>query len=119
MQETSPQKLDTVKVNARLKAKAEVVFEQIGMNASEAINIFFAQVANSRGLPFKPQMEDDLDEMEYLPGIEEQDFYCATKEEVDAKLKEAEEELASGAELLDGFAVFEEFRKELSGKYGK
>jgi DNA-damage-inducible protein J len=40
------------RVDSKLKAQAEGVLEQLGLNASEAIRLFYRQVALRRGLPF-------------------------------------------------------------------
>ena len=36
-----------------LKAAAEKIFHQLGLSCSEAINLFFAQVALRKGVPFE------------------------------------------------------------------
>ena len=48
---------DTVqaRIDAKLKAEAEAVFNSIGLKTSEAIRLFFQQSVNSGGLPFRPQ----------------------------------------------------------------
>ena len=40
------------RVDAKLKAKAEGVLNKLGLNASDAIRIFYKQVALRKGLPF-------------------------------------------------------------------
>ena len=47
-------KTETIRarVDAELKAEAEGVLEQLGLNASEAIRLFYRQVAMRKGLPF-------------------------------------------------------------------
>ncbi len=47
-------KTETIRarVDAKLKAEAEGVLEQLGLNASEAIRLFYRQVAMRKGLPF-------------------------------------------------------------------
>ena len=40
------------RVDAKLKAQAEGVLEKLGLNASEAIRLFYRQVALQKGLPF-------------------------------------------------------------------
>jgi DNA-damage-inducible protein J len=46
----------TASINARIeptiKAKAETIFAAIGISASDAIGLFYRQVAFRRGLPF-------------------------------------------------------------------
>jgi DNA-damage-inducible protein J len=47
----------TASINARIepgiKAKAETIFAAIGISASDAIGMFYRQVAFKRGLPFE------------------------------------------------------------------
>ena len=54
----------TATVNTRiepdLKAKAESVFDAIGLNASSAISLFYQQVVYSRGLPFDVCVPNDV-----------------------------------------------------------
>jgi DNA-damage-inducible protein J len=47
-------KTETIRarVDAKLKAQAEGVLEKLGLNASEAIRLFYRQVALRKGLPF-------------------------------------------------------------------
>lgn len=47
-------KTETIRarVDAKLKAQAEGVLEKLGLNASEAIRLFYKQVAMRKGLPF-------------------------------------------------------------------
>lgn len=39
-------------MDSKLKAEAEGVLEALGLNASEAIRLFYTQVALRKGLPF-------------------------------------------------------------------
>lgn len=41
-----------VRVEPELKRKVEEVLEELGMSATEAITLFYTQVAMQRGLPF-------------------------------------------------------------------
>ena len=47
-------KTETIRarVDAKLKAQAERVLEKLGLNASDAIRLFYKQVALQKGLPF-------------------------------------------------------------------
>jgi DNA-damage-inducible protein J len=47
-------KTETVRarVDAKLKADAEAVLDKLGLTASEAIRLFYRQVALRKGLPF-------------------------------------------------------------------
>ncbi len=41
------------RVDPALKAQAEAIFEAVGLNASDAIRLFYSQVALHQGLPFE------------------------------------------------------------------
>jgi addiction module RelB/DinJ family antitoxin len=90
-------KLDANQINPKLKTKADKIFKEVGLTAEQAVNVFFAKVADAQCIPFElmPQMISD----EYI--IE--------------KLKEAEKSVADGAEFLDGWQVLQ----ELGAEYGK
>jgi len=47
-------KTETIRarVEAKLKADAEAVLDELGLTASDAIRLFYEQVALRRGLPF-------------------------------------------------------------------
>ena len=47
-------KTETIRarVDAKLKARAEGVLEKLGLNASDAILLFYRQIALQKGLPF-------------------------------------------------------------------
>jgi DNA-damage-inducible protein J len=40
------------RTDSRLKEKVEEIFDELGLNATSAINIFYRQVLLSHGLPF-------------------------------------------------------------------
>ena len=44
------------RVDAKLKAQAEGVLNKLGLNASEAIRMFYRQVALQKGLPFEVKL---------------------------------------------------------------
>ena len=46
------------RVEPGLKAKAEGIFGQLGLSASDAIRIFYTQVALTNGMPFEVRMPD-------------------------------------------------------------
>jgi len=48
-----------VRVDNTTKKQAEAVFTALGMNMSTAINIFLAQVARSRAIPFALELGGD------------------------------------------------------------
>jgi DNA-damage-inducible protein J len=48
-----------VRVDSATKKQAEAVFAALGMNMSTGINIFLAQVARSRAIPFVLELSGD------------------------------------------------------------
>ena len=48
-----------VRVDSATKKQAEAVFAALGMNMSTGINIFLAQVARSRAIPFALELSGD------------------------------------------------------------
>jgi DNA-damage-inducible protein J len=48
-----------VRVDITTKKQAEAVFNALGMNMSTGINIFLAQVARLRAIPFALELSDD------------------------------------------------------------
>jgi addiction module RelB/DinJ family antitoxin len=48
-----------VRVDNTVKKQAEAVFTALGMNMSTGINIFLAQVARSRAIPFALELGSD------------------------------------------------------------
>lgn len=64
------------RVEPEIKAEAEAILAQLGISASNGINMFYRQIILWRGLPFRPSVPASrpisLDEM--------------TKEEFDAKM---------------------------------
>lgn len=49
-----------VRLDDKLKRKAEDIFKKIGIDTPTAIRIFFAKVADVGGIPFILQVPDDM-----------------------------------------------------------
>jgi DNA-damage-inducible protein J len=96
MNSSSARKLDTVKVNPKLRKEAETVFNNVGLTLDQAVNVFLTKSINSNGMPF--ELKEPL----------------TYKQWVTKKLKEAENDILNGVEPLDGEAVM----TELGAKYG-
>ena len=41
------------RIRPKLKAQAEAIFRRLGLNATQAITLFYSQVEMRRGLPFE------------------------------------------------------------------
>lgn len=71
-----------LRVTQELKANAEIVFEQIGMNMSEALRIFLNQCVNDRGLPFAPHAKIPNNEtLESFRQVEKGEYEVFTLDE--------------------------------------
>lgn len=46
-----------IRTNAEIKANAEKIFEQLGLNMSSAVNIFLRQAIRQGGLPFEVKLD--------------------------------------------------------------
>lgn len=46
-----------VRIDENVKREAENIFEQLGLNASTAINIFYKQVIRTKSIPFELKLE--------------------------------------------------------------
>lgn len=50
----------TVRIKPEIKKKAESVLESLGVTPSEAVTIFYSQIALRQGLPFPVEIPNDL-----------------------------------------------------------
>ena len=59
-----PTKSTTVRarIEPKLKKETELIFEELGINTTEAIRIFFKQVKLQRGLPFEMKIPNEITE---------------------------------------------------------
>lgn len=59
-----PTKTTTVRarLEPKLKKETELIFEELGINTTEAIRIFFKQVKLQRGLPFEMKVPNEITE---------------------------------------------------------
>ena len=48
------------RTQAELKTEVEVIFKELGLSVTEAINLFFTQVKLHRGLPFEVKIPNDI-----------------------------------------------------------
>lgn len=46
----------TVKVDPRLNAEVEEIFQELGITRTEAIDLFYHQIQRYHGLPFEPEI---------------------------------------------------------------
>lgn len=47
------------RVDSKLKKDVEEIFEQLGINTSQAINIFLKKVKSENGIPFELKIPND------------------------------------------------------------
>ena len=50
------------RLEPKLKQETELIFEELGINTTEAIRIFFKQVKLQRGLPFEMKIPNEITE---------------------------------------------------------
>ena len=88
-----------VRVNGEIKKQAEEVFAKLGISLSDAVNMFLAQSALSRGLPFRPEIPDSAPES----------VIVNSEEELAERLERAERDVAEGR-VYPAKEVFERMR---------
>ena len=52
----------TIRVNKEVKAQAQQLFSELGLDMSTAINVFLRMAINRRGLPFDVAVEEPNEE---------------------------------------------------------
>jgi DNA-damage-inducible protein J len=62
------------RVEPELKRKAEEVLKALGLNASEAITLFYRQVALRRGLPFEIKLPNQTTRAAMRDALEDKDL---------------------------------------------
>ena len=55
----SPAKLQ-IRIDSALKQAAEEVFQEIGLDATTAVRLFYAKVAQTRSIPFRLQADPEF-----------------------------------------------------------
>lgn len=45
-----------VRIDPKIKAKAEKIFKRLGMSHSDAVRIFYSQAVEEKGMPFVPHI---------------------------------------------------------------
>jgi DNA-damage-inducible protein J len=63
-----------VRVEPELKREAEAVLKALGLNASEAITLFYRQVALRRGLPFEIKLPNKMTRAAIRDALEGKDL---------------------------------------------
>ena len=56
------------RIDPKRKARVERILERLGMTSSQAINLFFAQIEQRKGIPFRVSLQDDAD---VLPSLQQ------------------------------------------------
>jgi DNA-damage-inducible protein J len=69
-------KTETIRarVEPELKRDAEAVLKELGLNASEAITLFYRQVALTRGLPFEVKLPNETTRAAIRDALEGKDL---------------------------------------------
>ena len=92
-----------VRVNGEIKKQAEEVFAKLGISLSDAVNMFLAQSALSRGLPFRPEIPDSAPES----------VIVNSEEELAERLAEAHRDYVEGR-YSDGSELIKRMRERYS-----
>ena len=50
----------TIRVDKDVKKQAEVLFNDLGLNLSSAVNMFLRQAIAEQGIPFKPAKKQEM-----------------------------------------------------------
>lgn len=69
----------TIRIDEKLKADAESVLARLGLTASDAVRLFFAQIRNTRSIPFELKAYDEVTEKLKMQLIEAEEEYIAGK----------------------------------------
>ena len=56
MKEQSTDRL-SIRINSEVKQQASEILEELGLDLSSAVNVFWRQVIPDNGLPFQPNLE--------------------------------------------------------------
>ncbi len=49
------------RIDPRRKARVEKILDQLGLTATQAVNMFFAQIERRKAIPFQVSVEDNSD----------------------------------------------------------
>ena len=96
----------TARVEPEIKAEAEAILAQLGISASNGINMFYRQIILWKGLPFRPA----------LPGSKLLALDEMTREEFDAKMARGLAQARAG-EGVPADEFFEALRQEVLQSY--
>lgn len=96
----------TARVEPEIKAEAEAILAQLGISASNGINMFYRQIILWKGLPFRPA----------LPGSKPLALDEMTREEFDAKMARGLAQARAG-EGVPADEFFEALRQEVLQSY--
>lgn len=94
------------RVEPEIKEEAEAILAQLGISASNGINMFYRQIILWRGLPFRP----------YVPASRPLSLDEMTKEEFDAKMARGLAQAQAG-EGVPADEFFASLRQEILQSY--
>ena len=95
------------RVEPEIKAKAEAILENLGISASNGINMFYRQIILWNGLPFRPSIPT----VQHPVSLEEM-----TKDEFDAKMERGLAQARAG-EGVSADEFFDSLRQEIMQQY--
>ena len=94
------------RVEPEIKEKAEAILSQLGISASNGINMFYRQVILWNGLPFRPS----------IPTSAPRALNEMTREEFDAKMARGLAQAKAG-EGIPADEFFDALEREIVGNY--
>lgn len=56
---TQVRETTSIKLDKTTKEKAKIIFEQLGINMGEAVNMFLTQVVLNKGIPFNIKLPNE------------------------------------------------------------
>ena len=75
------------RVDSNIKKEAEAIFAKIGLNTSQAINIFLNRVIQEKGIPFELKIPNE-ETLEAIRELENGEGEVVTLEELEKEAKE-------------------------------
>lgn len=86
-----------IRMNPEKKEKAEAILKQLGLNSATAINMFYDQIILRKGIPFRVEIPNAWDNLDYMNKYE----YAQMLDEKLNRLAQQDESLGELARRAD------------------
>ncbi len=70
-----------IRIDEKLKEDAEIVLSRLGLTVSDAVRLFFAQVRNTRSIPFELKLYEEPNTKLQASMKRADDYVCGKKSE--------------------------------------